>query len=253
MCSGKVAVEVSMKRFLPLCATMTALLTSVIPAYAQLTGHGGPVRSIAISADGKTVLSGSFDTAAIRWSLASGSAEQVLRFHADAVNAVAFLKDGRMATAGADAKIALWTAGRQQPDEILEGHTAPIVALAVSPDGAMLASAAWDGTARLWPLGGGTKRVLEGHSQNVNGVAFTPDGKSLVSVSYDLTVRIWPLSDGPPDIITLPAPLNAVAVAPDGEIVTGGADGKVRFVSAAAKDVGEVQAGTTPIIALAIS
>jgi cytochrome c len=242
-----------MKRFLPLCATMAALLTSVIPVHAQLTGHGGPVRSIAVSADGKTVLSGSFDTAAIRWSLAGGSAEQVLRFHSDAVNAVAFLKDGRMVTAGADAKIALWTAGRQQPDEILEGHTAPIVALAVSPDGAMLASAAWDGTARLWPLGRGTRRVLEGHSQNVNGVAFTPDGKSLVSVSYDLTVRIWPLSDGPPDIITLPAPLNAVAIAPDGEIVTGGADGKVRFVSPGAKEVGEVQAGATPIIALAIS
>ena len=47
-----------------------------------------------------------------------------------------------------------------------------------------------------------------------------PDGKSLVSVGYDLTVRIWPLPDGTPDIITLPAPLNAVAVAPDGEIIT---------------------------------
>jgi cytochrome c len=242
-----------MKRIPLLCAAIAVLVVAVHPAHAQLAGHGGPVRSIAISADGKNVLSGSFDTAAIRWSLAGGSAEQVLRFHADAVNAVAFLRDGRMATAGADAKIALWTAGRQQPDEVLEGHTAPIVALAVSPDGATLASAAWDGTARLWPLGSGTKRVLEGHTQNVNGVAFTPDGKSLATVSYDLTVRIWPLSDGPPDIITLPAPLNAVAVAPDGEIVTGGADGKVRFLSPGAKEVGEAQAGATPIIALAIS
>jgi cytochrome c len=242
-----------MKRILLLCAAIAVLVVAVHPARAQLAGHGGPVRSIAISADGKSVLSGSFDTAAIRWSLAGGSAEQVLRFHADAVNAVAFLRDGRMVTSGADAKIALWTAGRQQPDEVLEGHTAPIVALAVSPDGAMLASAAWDGTARLWPLGSGTKRVLEGHTQNVNGVAFTPDGKSLVTVGYDLTVRIWPLSGGPPDIITLPAPLNAVAVAPDGEIVAGGADGKVRFLSPGAKDVGEAQAGTTPIIALAIS
>ncbi|HKU07203.1 MAG TPA: c-type cytochrome [Bradyrhizobium sp.] len=237
------------------CLSAAALLlaSNSHPLQAQLVGHGGPVRSIAISADGKNVLSGSFDTAAIRWSLASGSAEQVLRFHADAVNAVAFLRDRRMATAGADAKIALWTAGRQQPDEVLEGHTAPIVALAVSTEGATLASAAWDGTVRLWPLGSGAKRVLEGHAQNVNGVAFTPDGKSLVSVGYDLTVRIWPLSDGPPDIITLPAPLNAVAVAADGEIVTGGADGKVRFLSPGAKDVAEVQAGTTPIIALAIS
>lgn len=241
------------RRILTFCAIAAALLFVAPTARAQLSGHGGPVRSIAISADGKTVLSGSFDTAAIRWSLAQGSAEQVLRFHADAVNAVAFLKDGRMATAGADAKIALWTAGRQQPDEVLEGHTAPIVALTVSPDGTTLATAAWDGTARLWPLGSGAKRVIEGHTQNVNGVAFTPDGKSLVSVSYDLTVRVWPLMDGPPDIITLPAPLNAVAVASDGEIVTGGADGKVRFLARGGKEVAEVQAGTTPIIALAIS
>src|SRR5215471_5712675 len=163
-----------MKRILTFCAIIAALVLNAPFARAQLSGHGGPVRSIAISADGKNVLSGSFDTAAIRWSLAGGSAEQVLRFHTEAVNAVVFLKDGRMATAGADGKIALWTAGRQQPDEVLQGHTAPIVALAVSPDGGMLASASWDGTARLWPLAGGATRVLEGHTQNVNGVAFMP-------------------------------------------------------------------------------
>src|SRR3954451_13457098 len=119
-----------------------ASLISMLPhAQAQLIGHGGPVRAIAVSADGATILSGSFDTAAIRWSLASESAEQVLRFHSDAVNAVAFLKDGRMATAGADARIAIWTPGRQQPDRICEGHRAPIVGLAVSPDGSMLGSA----------------------------------------------------------------------------------------------------------------
>ena len=201
----------------------------------------------------KSVLSGSFDTSAIRWSLATDSAEQVLRFHSDAVNAVVFLQDGRMATAGADARIAIWTAGRQQPDEVFEGHRAPISGLAVSPDGSMLASASWDRTVRLWPLGSGAKRVLEGHLQNVNGVAFTPDGKSLVSVGYDLAVRIWPLPDGPPDVITLTSPLNAVAIAPDGEIAAGGADGKVRFLTVGAKETGEVQAGPTPIVALAMS
>src|SRR6266851_4305354 len=107
-----------------LCAIAAALSLDVEAAWAQLSGHGGPVRALAISADGKSVLSGSFDTSAIRWSLATDSAEQVLRFHSDAVNAVVFLQDGRMATAGADARIAIWTAGRQQPDEIFEGDRA---------------------------------------------------------------------------------------------------------------------------------
>src|SRR5258708_3475120 len=228
-----------------LCAIAVALSLDVHVAWAQLSGHGGPVRALAISADGKSVLSGSFDTSAIRWSLATESAEQVLRFHSYAVNAVVFLQDGRMATAGADARIAIWTAGRQQPDEVFEGHRAPIASLAVSPDGSMLASASWDGTVRLWPLGSGAKRVLEGHLQNVNGVAFMPDGKSLVSVGYDLAVRIWPLPAGPPDVITLTTPLHAVAIAPDAEIAARGADGKVRSLAAAANETGQLQSCPT--------
>lgn len=223
------------------------------PAHAQLVGHGGPVRAVAVSMDGKTVLSGSFDTAAIRWSLVTESAEQVLRLHAGAVNAVAFLDETRMATAGADGRIAIWTAGRQQPDKVLEGHAGPIVALAVSPDASTLASASWDRTVRLWSLPDGTHRVLEGHSQNVNGVAFTPDGQSLVSVGYDQTARIWHLTDGTSGIAKLPAPLNAVAIAPDGEILAGAADGRLYMMTADGEETGTVAADATPIVALAIS
>lgn len=228
-------------------------LLMACPALAQLRGHGGPVRALAVSADGEHLVSGSFDTSAIVWSLKRSAAEQVLRFHDSAVNAVTMLPDGRIATGGADGKIAIWQPGEPTPRTVLEGHTAPVVSLAVAPDGATLASASWDRTVRLWSLRGGASRMLEGHTQNVNGVAFTPDGRSLVSVGYDLTLRIWPLGDGPPTIVTLPAPLNAVAIAPDGEIVAGGANGQLFFLSPAGESHGEVQASETPIIALATS
>ena len=141
--------------FLTCAALLVILPLTVSPASAQLRGHGGPVRALAISPDGQTALTGSFDSTAIRWSLARNAAEQVLRFHADAVNAVVLLRDGRAATAGADGRIAIWTAGKTEPDAVLEGHEAPIAALAASPDGTMLASASWDRTVRLWPLAGG--------------------------------------------------------------------------------------------------
>ncbi len=228
-------------------------LLAAAPAQAQLRGHGGPVRALVVSPDGRTAISASFDETAIRWSLTRDAAEQVLRFHEGSVNALALLPGGRFATAGEDGRVALWTPGADRPATVFTGHTAPVVALAASPDGKTLASASWDHTVRLWPLAGGEPRVLEGHQQNVNGVAFTPDGRSVVSASYDLTVRVWPLAGGAPTIVTVPSPLNSVAVAPDGEIVTGGADGKIYFLSPAGGLRGEVAASETPIIAIAVS
>ena len=238
--------------FKAFCAGLL-LLFALPPADAQLRGHGGPVRALAILPDGKAAVSGSFDTSAIRWSLERNVAEQVMRFHDGAVNAVAWLKDGRIASAGADAHIAVWTQGQPEPDKVFDGHSGPIAALALSPDGKLLASASWDHSVRLWPLDGGAPRVLEGHSQNVNGVAFSPDGSELVSAGYDATLRIWRVSDGNVNVHTLPTPLNSVAVASDGEIIAAGADGKVYFLSPLGDMRGELQASPTPVIALAIS
>jgi len=223
-------------------------------ASAQLRGHGGPVRSLAVSADGRSLLSGSFDSAAIRWSLDGETAEQVLRFHADSVNTVALLQDGRAVTASSDGRIAIWTPGKTQPDSVLEGHSAPVAALAVSPDGRTLASASWDSTVRLWPVDGGPPRVFAGHGQNANGVVFTPDGRSLVSVGYDQTVRIWPLNGAAdPVSVTMPTPLNAVALGSNGDILVGGGDGRIYFLSSDGHRSGDIVAGPRPVIAIAVS
>jgi cytochrome c len=220
---------------------------------AQLRGHGGAVRALAISADGLHVISASFDTSVIRWSLSRNVAEQVMRFHDGPVNAVALLKDGRIVTAGGDAHIAIWTAGKQSPDRVLDGHAGPVAALAVSPDGKTLASASWDRTVRLWPLAGGPSRVLEGNGQNVNGVAFSPDGAQVISAGYDGTIRVWQTAGDSASVHNIPSPLNSVVIAPNGDIITAGASGKVYFLSAAGEPLAEVEAGTSPIIQLAIS
>jgi cytochrome c len=239
-----------MLRFLAL-AVLSAIGADV--AQAQLRGHGGPVRTLAIAPDGLSAVSGSFDTSAILWNLQRNAAEQVLRFHESAVNAVTHLPDGRIATGGEDGKIAIWQPGHATPQTVLEGHTAPIVSLAASPDGRTLASASWDRTVRLWPVSGGAPRVLEGHQQNVNGVAFLPDGKAVVSVSHDPEVRIWPLDGGATIAVTLASPLNTVAVARDGEIVAGGGDGRLFFLAPGGALRGELAALETPVISLSVS
>jgi cytochrome c len=248
---NKVLAGKSLVRRVFLASIGLSLATSL--AHAQLRGHGGPVRAVAVSADRQTAISGSFDTSAIRWSLTRNAAEQVLRFHDSAVNAVAIVDSGRQATGGEDGRIAIWRNGNPVPERTFKGHTAPVVSLAVSPDGNTIASASWDRTIGLWPLAGGEARILEGHNQNVNGVAFTGDGKFLVSASYDLTLRIWPLAGGDPQVVTLPTPLNAVAVTGDGEVVAAGADGRIYFVGLDGKQLAEIDVTNGPIISIAVS
>lgn len=237
---------------LPILGMIAALLFGA-PALAQMRGHGGPVRALAVTGDGRLAISGSFDQAAIVWGLDTGTALSVLRFHDGAVNAVAALPDGRFATASEDGRIALWRLGAAEPERVLEGHAGPVAALAVAPDGADLASAAWDGTARIWPLAGGTARILEGHKGNVNAVAFLPDGRP-VTAGTDATVRIWPRAgegEGPAATITLPTALSALAVTPDGEIAAAGADATVRFLEPDGTVRAAVELGVNPVIALA--
>lgn len=218
----------------------------------QLRGHGGPVRAVAILADGQRAVTGSFDQSVIVWRTGAGTAEAVLRFHDGSVNTVLALADGRFASAGEDGRIAIWRIGRPEPEQVIEGHTGPIVALAQSPDGRLIGSASWDGTARLSPLAGGSARVLSGHSGNVNGIAFLADGTAATS-GYDATVRFWPTDDTAARVVTLPAVLNAVVSAPDGEVAVAGGDGQLRFVGSDGRIRAELEIAPTPLVALAIT
>ena len=177
----------------------------------------------------------------------------MLRFHDGPVNAVAFLKNGDAVTGGGDSRIAIWRAGQAKPLRTFEGHQGPIAAIAVSPDGETVASASWDRTIRLWALGTGTHRVLEGHTQAVNAVAFAQDGATLISAGYDATIRWWPLAGGQNAVLTVPSPLNAIALLPDREIVAGGASGKLFLVTAGGQLRETLDASPAPITALAVS
>lgn len=227
-------------------------LTSASKSDAQeLRGHGGPVRAVAISANGATAVTGSFDQSAIRWNLGKGSADAVLRGHDGAVNAAAALPDGGFATASEDGAILLWDADSHAPRQKLDGHTAPVAGLAASPGGKLLASASWDGSIRLWDMPAGTERsVLKGHRGNVNAVAFLND-ETLISGGYDATLRLW--SGGvETQVISLPSPVNRVETF-SGGFVAASADGALRFYAQNGAELGLLQIGSAPLVSLALT
>lgn len=217
------------------------LLALLVGGGADMPGHGGPIRAVA--AVGGHVASASFDGTAIEW-----PEGVVLRGHDGPVNAVAILTDGRVATGGADGRIVV-SDGKGVSRELL-GHTAPVAALAAF--GSRLASASWDGTARIWALDG-SSLLLEGHQGPVNALAWAPDGTSwghLVTAGYDGTLRLWTGENA--RIIEIGPPQNAVAVAPDGEIAAGGADGLLRLIGAGGAER-SLEIDTTAVTGLSLS
>ena len=77
---------------------------------------------------------------------------------------------------------------------------------------------------------GKTLQTLEGHTASVNAVAVL-DGRRAVSASDDGTLRVWDLESGVPLVVmTLDAPVWAVAGSPDDRIVVAGdRSGRVHF------------------------
>ncbi len=227
------------------------MMAGPLPAQ-DLRGHGGPVRGIVLSGNGRLAMTASFDSTVILWTLDTGRALRVLRFHEGAVNTVAALPGGRFASAGEDGRVALWTPDAAQPVAVLTGHTAPVAALAVSADGAFLASASWDGTARLWPLGGGAPVVLGDHRGNVNGVAFLADG-AVATAAYDGTIRVFARDGRLLRRINTGAPANAIASDQDGRLIVAGGDGRLRFLDAALRETARIDISDTPLVALALA
>ncbi len=230
-----------------------AMAIGAAPVVAQeLRGHGGPVRGIAVSADGTRAMSVSFDQSAILWRLDEGSASAVLRFHEGAVNAVVALNGGRFATGGEDGRIAFWMPGNPVPERVVAEHKGAVSGLALSPDGGVLASSGWDETIRLTPLAGGVARVLAGHKGPVTGVSFSPGGAP-VSIGHDATLRIWASGSDTHKAVQLEAAQNGIASAPDGEIITAGTDGRLRFFAPDGTALASIEVAPTPLVALALS
>ena len=193
------------RRFLFFWFGLFALLVMPAHGFDRHTAHGGPVRGLALSPDGSTLVTASFDYSAVVWGARGLDERTTLLGHDAAVNTAGFSADGSLlATAGDDGAILLWDVEQlQQPTVtpvILRGHKGKVVDLAFSRDGSTLASASWDGSIGIWPLAGAavdetqSARFITGHEGPVNAVQFSDDGGFLYSAGYDGQVRYWRLA-----------------------------------------------------------
>jgi WD40 repeat protein len=108
-------------------------------------------RRVAITPDGRRVVSASRDRTLRVWDLESGQRVRTLEGHTGYVMAVAITPDGRRAvSASSDQTLRLWDLESGQSLHPLEGHTGEVSGVAITPDGRRAVSASVDKTLRVW-------------------------------------------------------------------------------------------------------
>lgn len=203
--------------------------------FSTLLGHSGAVRSIVITPDNQTLISGSEDNTIKIWELSTGKLVRTLTGHTNWISSLAISPDGQTLVSGSgDNTIKVWQWQTGQLIRTLTGHSYDVNSLVMTPNGQTLVSGSGDNTIKIWQLQTGQLiRTLTRHSYGVNSLAITPDGQTLVSgngnvwpLGDNYTIKIWQLKTGIPNR-TLTEHLGnvgTVAITPDGQTLVSGSN-----------------------------
>lgn len=156
-----------------------------------LEGHTNAVTAVTFIPGEGALLSASEDGTVRRWTLDAGASEVLVSRPADAANAVAVTRDGRLAAIGFERGAVVLLELPTGTTRVLGPQQHPVYAVAFSPDGAQLASGNWLGETLRWDVVTGARlEAMQAHAGAVLAVAFSPDGTSLATAGRDTTVRV---------------------------------------------------------------
>lgn len=181
----------------------------------------GPVRSVAFSTDGSTLIFAQ-GNGATSVDLVTGQESRFVEGQTSPTSSLAVSGDRRTIAVGTrEGQVLVWdgVAGRRR-------HTIPacpsqeVYATAISPDGQTIASAGDDRRIALWDATTGVERQTLAKDQLACALAFSVDGSRLAAYCFDGSVRLFDLAQGEeapvvPDQFAL---WGSVVFSPDGKI-----------------------------------
>jgi WD40 repeat protein len=155
----------------------------------------GWVEAIAISPDGKHVISGDFEDSARMWDIATG--RQVKAFNVEGVSSIAISPDGKYALFGGVMNIRLWDIAKDREIRTFSGHSGWVRSVAFSPDGKYALSGSDDKAPKLWDIASGKElRSFGGYTQQVASVSVSSVGKKMLIGQEAGLLNLWDISTG---------------------------------------------------------
>ncbi|MBN1414353.1 MAG: WD40 repeat domain-containing protein [Bacteroidales bacterium] len=160
-----------------------------------LNKHSEAVKSVAFSADGSRLATGSDDKTIVIWDTRTGKAITTIDNNFFPVKALQFYTgDELFVASGPDIKLIDFQG------KILTtyaGKTAHIWSVDYSRATGKVTGGSFGKTIRVWDVITGKETVLlEGHEKSTLPVCFSPSGNRIISGSLDNTVRLWDVVNG---------------------------------------------------------
>ncbi len=177
------------------------------------TGHTAPVSALAISPDGKYILTGSQDGIAVLWDREGSQLTSFadlsfvkkesyflnIAYSGEAtemgITSMAIFSDGRMVTGSKSGKLIFWKSDGTF-DKELKGHGKSINSIALNPEGQYFAVGDDDGNIIYWDIQGKAIWDKKKAHTKVSALAFSPDGQKLYSGGNDRKIAVWNAENG---------------------------------------------------------
>jgi serine/threonine protein kinase len=213
----------------------TATAEPALREIAEIKAHDAAIEQLALSGDGRLLVTASRQPELKIWSFDSHNLKGVIALEDGPATSLA-VRNNRVVTGHANGAVALYDLDSQRRLHRFKRNDARIWAVTFVGSEDRVAAASHDWSLAIWETASESApaAVLEGHENAVQAVAADPSGQWLASGGADRAVRIWNVESrdtrrfyrNNSDFI------SSLAFSPDGtNLVSGSLDGTIKVLS----------------------